>query len=98
LAGLLTKVLAEYQKAHPATTSAEIRAAVRLAQASAGPDRTAVAAGLSVALGLGVLALTLGLFFFRSAGDVEIGAIFPAVIAGLIVVIGLVAVMVKMKS
>lgn len=98
LAGLLAKVLDEFTKAHPATTGAEVRAAIRMAQTSAGPDRKKVAAGISLALGLGVAMLTLGLFFFRSAGDVEIGPIFPMVIMGIIVLLGLVVVIVKMQS
>ncbi len=98
LAGLLTKVLEEYSKAHPATTNAEIRAAVRLAQMSAGPDRTKVAVGLSLGLGLGVAFLMLGLFFFRSAGEVEVSAILPMIVMGLIVVLGLVLVVVKAQS
>jgi len=98
LAGLLAKVLDAYTKAHPATSNAEIRAAVRMAQMSAGPDRTKLAAGLSLGVGLGVMMLTLGLFFFRSAGDVEIGPIFPMIIMALVVLLGLVAVVVKMNS
>jgi len=89
LAELLGKVLEEYTKAHPATTTAEVRAAIRLAQTSAGPDRTKLAVGLSLGVGLGVMMLTLGLFFFRSAGEVEIPAILPMM---------LVAVMVKLKG
>ena len=98
LAGLLTKVLEEYSKAHPAVTKAEIRAAVRLAQMTAGPDRTKVATVLSLALGLGVAFLTLGLFYFRSAGDVEYGPFFPMIILAMIVLIGVVALAVKAKS
>jgi len=98
LAGLLAKVLDEYTKAHPATSNAEIRAAIRMAQMSAGPDRTKVAVGLSLGLGLGVLMLTLGLFFFRSAGEVEMGPIFPMIIMAVIVILGLVVAAVKISS
>ena len=98
LADLLAKVLNEYTKAHPATSKAEVRAAIRLAQASAGSDTTKVAAGISLALGLGVAMLTLGLFYFRSAGEVEIGPIFPMIIMALIVLLGLVVAIVKMKE
>jgi len=90
LAGLLSKVLEEYTKAHPSVTKSEVRAAIRLAQMSAGPDNTKVAVGLSLVLGLGVMMLTLGLFFFRSSGgEIDIGPILPIIIA---VAIGLVAV------
>ena len=98
LAGLLAKVLDEYTKAHPATSNAEIRAAIRMAQMSAGPDRTKLAVGLSLGVGLGVMMLTLGLFFFRSAGEVEIGPIFPMIIMALIVLLGLVVAAVKISS
>ena len=98
LAELLGKVLEEYSNAHPAVTKSEVRAAIRMAQMSAGPDQTKLALGLSLGIGLGVMMLTLGLFYFRSVGDVEITAIFPMVILGIIVLLGLVAVMVKMKG
>lgn len=89
LAGLLSKVLEEYTKAHPSVTKSEVRAAIRLAQSSAGPDNTKIAVGLSLALGLGVLTMTLGLFYFGNSGGFEIGPILPMIIA---VLIGLVAV------
>ena len=98
LSELLGKVLEEYTKAHPAVTKSEVRAAIRMAQMSAGPAKTNLAVGLSLGVGLGVMMLTLGLFYFRSVGDVEITAIFPMIIMALIVLIGLVAVMVKMKG
>ena len=99
LSELLAKVLDEYTKAHPATSRAEIRAAIRMAQMSAGPDKTNVALGISLALGLGVAMLTLGLFFFRSTGgDLEIGPVFPMIIMVAIVLLGAVAAMIAMKS
>lgn len=101
LAGLLTKVLEEYEKAHPAVTSAEVRAALRLAQMSAGPDRSKVAAGVSLAVGLGVAMLTLGLFFFRSSGgggDMEFPVILPMIIMGVIVLLGMLVVMIRLKG
>lgn len=83
----MSKVLEEYTKAHPSVTRSEVRAAVRLAQMSAGPDNTKVAVGLSLALGVGVLT---GLLFYRSsAGEIDIGPILPLIIA---VAIGLLAV------
>ena len=99
LAGLLTKVLDEYAKAHPAVTKAEIQAAIRMAQTTAGPDHTKVALGLSVGLGLVVLFLGAGLFYFRTAGgDVEIGPILPMIIMALIILVGVVAVAFKAQS
>jgi len=98
LSGLLGKVLEEYTKAHPATTKAEIRAAIRMAQMSAGPDKTKVAAGISLALGLGVAMLTLGLFFFASAGEVNFRAISPMIIMAVIVLLGLVAAVIAIRS
>ena len=98
LAGLLTKVLDEYTKAHPAVTPAEVRAALRLAQMSAGPDRSKVAAGLSVAVGLGVAMLTLGLFFFRSSGEVDFPVILPLLIMGVIVLLGMILAMIRLKG
>jgi hypothetical protein len=98
LAGLVTKVIDEYTKAHPATSGAEVRVALKLAQAATGKDNTAVAVGISLALGLGVLALTLGLFFFRSSGgEMEFRPIMPAIIMALIVLFGLVAVVVSRR-
>ena len=98
LSGLLAKVLDEYTKAHPATTGAEIRAAIRMAQMSAGPDRTKVAVGVSLALGLGVAMLALGLFYFRTAGDVETRPTVSVIVIAMIVLFGLVAGIVALKS
>jgi hypothetical protein len=97
LANLLGQVLDEYTKANPATTSAEIRAAYRMARAASGKGSANVAAGVSVALGLGVAMLTLGLFFFRGAGEIEIGPIFPGIIMAVIVLVGLVAIVVNRR-
>lgn len=94
LASLLGKVLQEYTKAHPATTSAEIRAAVRMAMMSAGPDRGKTAAALSLTLGLGVAVLTFGLVFFQRSGGVNV-AILPMVILGIVVFLAIVLIMVK---
>lgn len=98
LAGLLTKVVDEYTNAHPSTSKAEVRAALKLAQASTGTDNTAVAVGLSLSLGLGVMALAFGLFFFRNSGtDMEFSSALPMIIMVLIVLIGLVAVFVSRR-
>jgi len=87
---LLSKVVDEYTRANPATTKAEIRAAFRLAQVSGGGNSTAVA--LSLGLGLGVAFLVLGLFYFRTAGDIAIGPILPMIIGVAVVLIGILAV------
>jgi hypothetical protein len=83
-------VLEEYTKAHPATTRAEIRAAVRMAQMStaAGNQATAVTA-ISLALGLVVAFLGFGLFYFRSAGEAEFTPVLPMIIVALIVAIAI---------
>jgi hypothetical protein len=100
LAELLAKVLDEYTKAHPATTHAEIRAAVRMAQMSAGGAQSKVAVGLTFGLGLGVMFLVLGLFYFRSAGGgggegMEIGPVLPVIIMAIIALLGVVMVIAK---
>lgn len=97
LANLLGQVLDEYTKANPATTSAEIRAAYRMAQAATGKGSANIAAGVSVGIGLLVAMLGLGLVYFRSAGEIEIGPIFPMIIMALIVLIGLVAIVVNRR-
>ncbi|MGD2120667.1 MAG: hypothetical protein PVJ76_02935 [Gemmatimonadota bacterium] len=86
LAGLLRQVLEEYKKAHPATTRTEIRAAVRMALMSTGGNQATVATVLSLVLGLGVAVLGFGLFFFQRAGEVEITAALPMIIAALLLV------------
>jgi len=98
LASVLTKVLDEFKKAQPSTTSAEIRAALRLAQMSASPGNPALPAILSVGLGLLFAVLALGFFFFRSAEGVEIGPIMPMIVLGLIVFVGILAVAIKTMS
>jgi hypothetical protein len=95
LAELLDRVLEEYTKAHPATTRAEIRAAIRMAQMSTGPDRTKVAAGVSLAIGLSLAMGVLGFAFFRSGGDMEFRASLPII---MIVLFGIVAAVVAMRS
>ncbi len=87
---LLSKVVDEYTRAHPATTKAEIRAAFHLAQVSGGGNSTAVA--LSLGLGLGVAFLVLGLFYFRTAGDIAIGPNLPMIIGVTVVLLGILAV------
>jgi len=90
LAGLLSKVLEEYTKAHPSTTKAEVRAAIRMAQMSAGPANAKVALALTLFLGFLALGLFFGLFYARSGGGIDIGSALPfgiAVLVGLLLVI-----------
>jgi hypothetical protein len=90
LAGLLSKVLQEYTKAHPSTTKAEVRAAIRMAHMSAGPDKTKAVAAIGLALGLLVFSLLLGLFYARSAGGLDIDSVLPfgiAIVVGLLLVV-----------
>jgi hypothetical protein len=57
---------------------------------SAGPDNTKVALALSLALGLLVLSLVIGLFYGRSAGGIDIESVLPvgiAVVVGLLLVV-----------
>ena len=100
LAGLLNQVLEEYQNAHPATTKTEVKAALKMAQMSSGSDTARVAAILSLVVGLLAFALFAGLFYFRSGGGVEMdwAPILPGIIMGIIVVLGIAAVAIKMRS
>lgn len=97
LANLLGQVLDEYTKANPTTTSAEIRDAYRMARAAQGKSKNNVAVGVSLGIGLTVAMLGLGLVFFRSAGEIEIGPLLPMIIMALIVLIGLVAIVVNRR-
>ncbi|MBT8396767.1 MAG: hypothetical protein HKO65_16165 [Gemmatimonadetes bacterium] len=98
LAGLLTKVLDEYAKAHPAVTNAEVRAAIRIAQSSSGPDQARTTLVISLALGMVVAFLGFGLFYFRSAGGGEISASLPMIIAVLVMVLLIALVALKARS
>lgn len=97
LAGLLSKVLEEYTKAHPATSKTEIRAAIRMAQMSSGPDRTKVAAVVSLLVG-GWVAFALVYFFFRRTGGMEVGASLPFIILFVIFFLMIVLAIVKARS
>ena len=98
LAGLLTKVLEEYKKAHPSTTNNEVKAAIRLAQLSSRSGNSAAPAAVALGLGLVMAALAGGLFFFRANENIEIDATMPMLVFGLIVFIGLLAFLVKGMS
>jgi hypothetical protein len=91
LGGLLTKVVDEYTRSHPAMTKAEIQAAFRLAQVARGSNSAAAAVALAVGLGVGML--LLGAFYFLRAGDIPIGPILPLIIGIAVVVLGIVAVL-----
>ena len=98
LAGLLTQVLEEYTKAHPATTSAEIRAAVRMAQMSTKGSQAQVATMISLILGFVVLGLGAGLFYSRSGGDFEFPVAAPMIIAVLILIVAVAMVVLRSRS
>lgn len=92
LADLLARVIEEYEKHHPAVSGAEVREALSLASQSsntAAPARTLVATLL-----LGLVALGAGLFYFveRSGGGGAPDFPMIAVVTGVILVLGLVAV------
>lgn len=96
LAGILSKVLDEYMKAHPKATKAEIKAAIRMANQSVGPGGNAL--GLALSVGLGVLMAVLGLGFFvfqGGAGEIDFRSAMPMIVISLIIGLGLVAVLVK---
>ena len=99
LAKLLAKVLDEYAKAHPQTTNAEIRAAIRMAQGATGPDRTTMVTAVSLGLGIMMLMLGAGIFFLRGgSGGGGLDAVMPVVIIALVVVLAVVAALVKVAS
>lgn len=94
LAGLLTKVLDEYQKSHPAVTPTEMRAAVRLAQSSVKGGGPVIPLAVSLGLGLLVAGLMAGLLFVRSGGDVAQWTSAPIAIFVLVALIALIMVLV----
>ena len=99
LAGLLSKVLEEYTRAHPAVTPSEVRAAIRMAQMSAGPDRGRVGVLLATTLAFGVAGVLAGLYFFqRAEGGGEAGTLPPAVIMAVIALVGVTMVILTMRS
>jgi hypothetical protein len=98
LAGLLSKVLEEYTRAHPSVTKAEIRSAIRMAQMSAGPDRGKVAVLLALALGIGVAGLLMGLLLYQGAEGGGSGTMSSMVIAAVIALVAVMMVMVKLQS
>jgi hypothetical protein len=98
LAGLLSQVLEEYTKAHPATTRAEIRAAVRMAQMSTSGSQATAVTVISLVLGLVVLFLGAGLFYFRNAGQTEFTLALPMIVAILVFVLLIGLVVIKARE
>lgn len=102
LAGLLGKVLEEYKKTHPAVTDAEVRMAFRLASSSVGSVKAAKIAVLAGVLALMVGVLVVGLFagggVEGGGGGAEAPMNLSMLIAGLVVVFGILAVVIKMRS
>ena len=99
LAALLTKVLTEYKKSHPAATDAEIKAAVRLAQLSSRSGSQAVPAILGVGVFLLVAGILAGVLVLRSGGGAGIDwSVTPMVVMALIIFLGILLVLVKNTS
>jgi hypothetical protein len=98
MANLLTRVLEEYRKSHPATTDAEIRAAVRLAQLASRSGNPGVPAILAVSIGLLVAGVLAGFLFNRSAQGVEIGAGAPVIIMGVVFFLLVFLILIKVKN
>jgi ABC-type spermidine/putrescine transport system permease subunit II len=98
LAGLLGKVLEEYQTTHPATTPTEVKAALRLVSATSGSNQVAAMGVLAGVLSLLVGALVLGLFLFRG-GTAREGVVFlPMIIMGIVVLLGIAVLVMKARS
>jgi hypothetical protein len=98
LAGLLTKVLEEYKKSHPATSDAEIRAAVRLAQLSSRSGNQALPAAVSLGVGLLAAGVAAGIVFFRAGAGGEMESGFPMIVMAVAVFLAIVFVLVKVAS
>lgn len=96
LAGLLTKVLEEYSKAHPSTTKAEVRAALRLAQATTGGPKAGVA--LAVTAGLLVAGVLFGLMANKGSEGLAISSSLPTIIMAVIFFLAIILVLVRMRS
>lgn len=98
LAALLTRVLEEYRKSHPATTDAEVRAAVRLAQLSTRSGSQATPLLVSLALGILVAGVLAGVLVFRSEGGVEWSAAMPMVIFAVVAFLLILMIVIKVLS
>ncbi len=95
LASLLTKVLEEYRKTHPAVTSGEIRAAFKLAYMAGRDGKQAVTVGLAVGVAILLGVVAVGLFVAESGGEAEWVTAMPVLV---IVVIILLLVVVRIRS
>lgn len=98
LAALLTRVLEEYRKSHPATTDAEVRAAVRLAQLSTRSGSQATPLLVSLALGILVAGVLAGVFVLRSGEGLEWSAGMPMVIFAIVTFLAVLMIVVKALS
>ena len=97
LAGLLGKVLEEYQKTHPAVTPTEMKAALRLVSASFGSSQAAMGI-LAGVFSLLIGVLVLGLFLFRGGTEGEFVVLLPMVIMGIVVLLGIAVLVMKARS
>ena len=94
LAGLLSRVIEEYEKHHPAVTGPEVREALSLA-AQSSKGASAQARSVVAVLLLGLLAFGATAFYaLRSAaGGADVPLSMITVVIGVIIVLGLVAVL-----
>lgn len=100
LASLLTKVVDEYRGAHPSVSGKEIREALRMTQVTAGGSKAPVAVAVSLALGLLVMGLTLGLVFLGRGGGIELGdgTSMPMIVLAITVFLGIVVAAIKVAN
>lgn len=99
LAGLLSRVIQEYERHHPEVTGAEVRKAVHLAAGAARTDAAGVARVLAV-VGLGV-AVAVGAFvWLATSGGTGSGGSVPmvAVAVGVLLVAFFLAVVLRARS
>ena len=91
----MAQLVQEFQKQNPSLSSAEVQQAMQIAKQATGMTKS-VAAGVTVAVGLGLLGvLAAGLLFFRQAGgEIEFPTTFPiiAVVGLMVLVLGVVVV------
>lgn len=98
LAGLLSRVIQEYESHHPSVTGAEVRLALRLAAQSSRKGTQAASTMVALAAGL-ALFVAAGVAFLMLAEGGGLGASenFP-VVAAVLVGIVLVAVLAAVKA
>ena len=94
LADLLGRVIEEYEKAHPSVSGAEVRHALQLARSASSKTSgapamvAALAGGLAVMVGLGVL------LFMRGEGGADFA---PGAVAIAVAVIGVLALVIALR-